>query len=416
MASKGDFSLITSAQMSTISFDRAKAILDEWVAPSNVEECKLDNACGRVVAAGLKSQSDLPPFDNSAVDGFAICDEDRLRLESERIYLEWSDTIHAGHQEELPHLVPGKTVRVMTGAPIPPPTSAVVMQEEAHVSGQCISLSQPIALSRNIRHQGEECHEGADIVMGSTVVTPAVQGHLAGCGYHRIEVFRNPRIGVLITGSEIVPTETVRNPFQCFDSVGPSLAGAFKTMGLDQVAVQYSCDDNEKLAQAIDTLLDSCDVLVTVGGVSAGDKDFVRQALASSGIEMLIEGVAMRPGKPFIFGHKAQQAVFGLPGNPLAAMISYLVFVQPFLRKLMHVSFSESPSTAELTHAVRSKIGQREFVPGLFAGGNFEPAVSRTSSMLGGLARSNALACVREEVEYTAAREPIEILPIRWEA
>jgi len=406
------------APIETITFEAAKEILRQHRLPKEVEECRLEDALGRVLSFPIESKCDLPQFDNSAVDGFAICEEDRRLLERGTLTLEVVGTLEAGHRGALLRLRPGTTVYVLTGAPVPPHTAAVAMQEDTAWMDGRVALSSPLTPQKNVRFRGEECLLGSWLFEAGTCVTPAMVGALAAAGCETVEVFCAPKIGVLTTGSEIIRSGTERAPFQTYDANGPSLVAALHTFGIADVRHLHAIDDTASISEALHDLLADRDLILCVGGVSVGERDVVRPTLAAAGVKTLIQGVAIRPGKPFFLGQKGLQIVFGLPGNPLSALISYLVFVLPYLRQAMGSPGCATCCSrrAKLSGDLKSKRGLRHFIPGTLIDGGFEPATNRCSSMLTGLGTANALAIVPEELGEAKAGDEIDVLPIRWQA
>ena len=399
----------------TIPFDQAIRILREHPPHRQVEGCSPASALGKVLAIAVESECDLPLFNNSAVDGFAICEEDRLALAKRSLDLALGGTIYAGFRGELPMLRPGMTIHVLTGAPVPHGTAAIVMQEDAKAKDGLIEVSGALSPRRNIRFRGEECLAGAWLFDAGTCITPAVIGALSAVGCSEVQVYKMPKIGLLITGSELVAPGEDREPFQIFDANGPGLIAALHGFGVEEVRHVQVSDEQGRLADAISNLSAECDVLITVGGISVGDRDLLRPALADEGFETLIQGVAMRPGKPFYFGCRGQKVAFGLPGNRLSAMVAFLVLVQPYLRRAFGIK-TECQNWATLRMPVASKLGIRHFVPGFLDDGRFDPSNRRSSSMLSGLGQANALAVLPEETEEATIGEEVEVIPITWQA
>lgn len=402
----------------TISYESAKKILGEHRLPKTIERCRLENAVGRVLAFPVESQCDLPQFDNSAVDGFAICEDDRKRLGHETVMLDLVGTLEAGHRGELPTLRSGTAIRVLTGGPVPVHTGAIAMQEDVTIDGDRIAICCPLAPERNIRWRGEECMIGTWLFEAGTCITPATVGALAATGCDTVEVFRFPKVGILTTGSEVVNTGDDRLPYQTYDANGPSLLTALRVFGIQDVRLVHAQDDPVSVEGAVNGLLDDCDLVICAGGVSVGDRDAVRPALDAAGVETLIQGVAIRPGKPFYFGQCESQVVFGLPGNPLSAMVNYLIFVVPYLRQavgLMSCGCCRA-RPARLMEDLGSGYGLRHFIPGNLVNEGFEPARNRCSSMLTGLGAANALAVIPEELCEAKQGDEIDVLPISWQA
>jgi molybdenum cofactor synthesis domain-containing protein len=318
-----------------ITLDAARGYVLGGCQPLAPQDRRIDEAVGCVLAETIVSTVAVPPFDNSAVDGFAFCsraiDEGPARLVV-------AGQVMAGDHSGRP-AQPGEAVRIMTGAPIPPGTDTVCMLEDAgsDPAGTTVVITRRIARGANVRHAGEDVSAGEKVLAAGSVVGPVQVGILASVGRLRVSVHPPPRVGVLSTGDELHEGSDPLGPGGIRDSNRHLLLAAVTMAGGEPVDLGIVGDDIEAITTAMFGAADACDALVVSGGVSVGDRDLVKLALrAVAGGDMRSMQVAIKPGKPLAFGILAgtQVPVFGLPGNPVSAMVSFELFARPGLRRL----------------------------------------------------------------------------------
>lgn len=388
-----------------------------------LETIGLEAAPGRMLAQDLIAPFDLPRFDNTAVDGFAIHAADLERANREgTVDLALSMVVPAGRSLDNRALLPGQTARVLTGSPVPAGTAAVVMQEDTERRGVSVRITARISTGQGLRRQGEEFCRG-DLVARSPVrLTPPVCALAATIGQARLEVSRTPRVGLLVTGSELVTPGQPLQEAQIYESNGSGLAAALAGAGIASLDTRRVPDTLEPTVEALSELLAHNDVVVTSGGVSVGDFDTVKDALQRLGVERRIWGVAIKPGKPFFFGvhaHAGRKAtVFGLPGNPLSALVTFTVFVYPYLRAIQGAAPGSTHLTATLVAPLKKMRGRLEFVPVTLSAGTdgwrAQPLAKRASHMLGGFAQAEALAEFPAELETLEAGQTIACQFLPW--
>ncbi|PAP76837.1 gephyrin-like molybdotransferase Glp [Rubrivirga marina] len=301
-----------------------RAVLDA-ARPMPEETVALRSAVGRTLAAPVVARGAQPPFDTSAMDGFAVR---RADLGDGTGELPVAATIHAG---EVPSpLPPGTAVAIMTGAPVPAGADAVVPVERATRTGDTVRFHGLPEAAAHIRHAGEWLSNGAQVLSAGSLVTPGVLGLLASVGAATVEVRRKPRVAVIATGDELVDATGTPGPGQIRDSNGPGLAAQVEAAGGDVSGPHWGRDTAEDLARVLDATAEA-DVLVFAGGVSMGERDLVREALDARGAEWAFWKVRQRPGKPLAFGTLDGRPVVGLPGNPVSAAVCFEVYVRPLL-------------------------------------------------------------------------------------
>ncbi|HTN52651.1 MAG TPA: gephyrin-like molybdotransferase Glp [Anaeromyxobacter sp.] len=299
------------------------------VAPLPGERVPLSEALGRVVAEPVRAPADLPAFDASTMDGYALRAADAPRSGTR---LPIAFEVLAGHPARGP-LPPGSCCRITTGAPLPEGADAVEMQEQVRRAGGGARFLRAGERGRFVRHRASDLAAGEVALPAGAVVDPGAVGLTAGLGSLELVVHRRPRVAILPTGDELVSPGGPLAPGQAYESNGLAVAAALREAGAEPFLLPVARDDARALAQAL-RAAEGCDALVTNGGASVGARDLVRSALAAAGAEVHFWKVAMRPGKPFLFGRWGRAAVFGLPGNPASALVTLELFVRPALRAL----------------------------------------------------------------------------------
>jgi molybdopterin molybdotransferase len=300
------------------------------------EEVVIDNAVGRFLVEPACARRTLPPWDNSAMDGFAV------RAAELPATLPVSGTVVAGDDPGA-NVDSGSVVRIMTGAPMPAGADAVVMREEVDDHGDSATFAKRATLGQHIRGAGNDCARGDEVVGAGLPLGPGEIGMLAAQGYARIAVARRPRVAILSTGDELVPVTVEPGPGQIVNSSAYALAVQVREAGGEPVDLGIAVDDREATVAKLREGL-TADVLVTAGGVSVGDYDFVKEAFAEVGVDVDFWRVAMKPGKPLVFGHsQVGNPVFGLPGNPVSSMVGFELFVRPVIRAMQGARVVERP-------------------------------------------------------------------------
>lgn len=310
------------------AISRILKALDD-VAPLPAERVPIADALGRALADDVAAARPLPPFDNAQMDGYALRAEDVPRAGAR---LPVAFEIFAGGAPPPP-LPPRSCARVFTGAPMPDGADCVEMQEEVTRQGASARFRRAAERGRFVRPAGSDVASGAVALPRGTRVDPGAVGLLAALGRSEVAVHRRPRVALLSTGDEIVPIDGAPVPGQIFDSNSHALAAACVEAGAAPVRLPLARDDRATIERAL-SAADGFDVLVTSGGVSVGDKDLVRDVLEAGGTRLDFWRIAMRPGKPIAFGRRGRAAVFGLPGNPASALVTFELFVRPALRRL----------------------------------------------------------------------------------
>ncbi len=299
------------------------------VSPPQAEEVQLLDALGRAAAEEIVSPEQVPSFANSAMDGFAVAGAE---LDAGRREFTVTVDIPAGRSVSEP-VGPGDAARIMTGAPLPPGVDTVVQVEHTASHGDRMTVEEVPARGLNVRRAGEDVTAGDVLVERGARLGPAEIGLLAAVGIQRVSVARRPRVAILATGSELVPAGLPLEPGQIRNSNSFTAYGQTLGAGAEPVLLGIARDDVDETRRLLAAALEN-DVVITSGGVSVGDYDFVKQVQDELGVERRFWGVATKPGKPLAFGVRGDTLVFGVPGNPVAAMVSFEMYVRPALLAL----------------------------------------------------------------------------------
>lgn len=375
-------------------------------------------AQGCVLAEDVVAGVDLPPFDNSSVDGYAVrLDDVASAGATTDVRLPVVGDIAAGSAGGY-RVQPGFSARIMTGAPVPPGAQAVVPLEWTDGGTTSVTVTHPAADGLNIRRRGEDVHRGQLVLPAGTVLGPAQLGLLCAVGRDRVRVRPRPRVVVLSTGSELVDPGRPVGPGQISDANSVLLTAAARAAGAQGYRVGIVPDDPRRLSDAIEDQLVRADVVVTSGGVSVGAYDVVKDVLGRLGT-VRFDTVAMQPGKPQGHGCIGPDAtpIFTLPGNPVSAYISFEVFVRPVLRAMLGAEPLQRPLVhAVCREALRSPSGRRQFARAQLGveDGRYvvRPVGGSGSHLVGALAQADSLIIVPEDVTDVPAGETVTVMAL----
>ncbi|MBV1707979.1 MAG: molybdopterin molybdotransferase MoeA [Hyphomicrobiales bacterium] len=396
---------------------RARAdLLTQTMPVSGCEWLPLPAAAGRCLAEMQVAGMALPRFDNSAVDGFGIHRADMSGTMPRRLRI--VARIEAGDHPDIVDFKPGTSLRIRTGAAVPADLAAVIPEEAVKRDADSIIIAGPIVPGANIRRRGEDVAPGTELLRPGVRLDPRHLALMAAAGIRRVQVVRQIRVGVLSTGNELVEPGDAIAEGRIADSNRPMLLSALAHAGLEPVDLGIFSDKTEVLAQALRAAAPALDMLVTSGGVYGSEADHLARALAMAGGTCTSLHLALRPGKPMAFGKLGDMQVLGLPGNPVAALVHYVLFVRPVLARLSgQQALADSARTARTADVFRHKPGRTEMVPVKIVGHDelalplLEKLGRGGSARLLPLTQADGLAEMPAETGDMAAGVPIRFHP-----
>ncbi|MCC6741059.1 MAG: molybdopterin molybdotransferase MoeA [Planctomycetia bacterium] len=309
--------------------DAYDVIMSHLPAPT-VEKVPLMRSLGLVIAEDVTADIDLPPWDRSAMDGYAVRSSDLLKPAELKVV----DVIPAGKVSKRT-VQPGEAIKIMTGAPVPDGADAVVQVEKTKASGDVVMIRDTVAPGTNISKRGTDCKAGDVLVKKGSVVRSQEVGIMASVGCHMPRVFRRPTVAVLTTGDELVEVDKKPAEGQIRNSNAYSLAAQIASVGVPYAYLGIVPDVRETLAAKLDQAMGAANVVILTGGVSAGEYDLVEEVMKSKGIEIIFDRVAIKPGRPMVFAKSPDKLLFGLPGNPVSTFVTFELFLRPALGRLM---------------------------------------------------------------------------------
>ncbi len=399
-----------------IDYPEAERMVLENMPRLREESLPLAEARGLVLAQDLTARFDSPPFDNSAVDGYAVRSAD---AEAGRTFAV-VDEAPAGRPASK-SVGEGEAIKIFTGGVIPDGSDAVVMVENTSGWGEKFELKKAASPGQNLRGRGGDVREGDVILRSGTEVGAPEIALAATQGYGELLVYRRPKVVVLSTGTELVtPGERDLSPGEIYDSNSFATMAQAREAGAEARRLHAASDDAGVLRDALREALETADVVVTSGGVSVGEKDLVKSTLLELGVEQVFWGVKFKPGKPLFFGKRDDVRFFGLPGNPVSAMVCFELFVRPALMKMMgredrrrpHINVyfdGDVENRFGRMHAMRVTLEKTE------RGWRAESVGAQGSGLVSSLTKADALALIGPESEWVRAGHPVEAIVLRDE-
>ncbi|EGQ9053871.1 bifunctional molybdopterin-guanine dinucleotide biosynthesis protein MobB/molybdopterin molybdotransferase MoeA [Vibrio parahaemolyticus] len=380
---------------------------------SEIEACKIENAYGRVLAEHIISPVNVPQYTNSAMDGYAIRSDDVDR-NSYQVVAE----VMAGHAYDQP-LEVGQAVKIMTGAPTPRNGDTVVMREQASQEGDNVTFNGAnIKAGQNVRQAGEDLAIGSDVFTAGTRLASPEMGMIASLGFGEANVFRKLKVAVFSTGDEVQAPGTEQKANSIYDSNRFTIMGMLEKLGCEILDFGILEDNEQLMIEALENASAQADVVMTSGGVSVGDADYIKLALDKLG-QIDFWRINMRPGRPLAFGQINNKPFFGLPGNPVAVMVSFINFVEPALRKMQgEQGWKPLKVNAIATENLRSRQGRTEFSRGIYELDNTGRLTVRTtgkqgSGILRSMSEANCLIEISPAIDTVKAGESVTIIPLQ---
>ncbi|MCF6295666.1 MAG: molybdopterin molybdotransferase MoeA [Flavobacteriaceae bacterium] len=387
-----------------IIVEDALELVQKYTLPLNQKELKcVLKSCGFVLFEDIYSPINMPPFKQSAMDGYALC------LHNDITY-SVIDEVKAGNSHH-PELNAGEAVRIFTGAPVPETANAVIMQEKVTIDGKKIILNKTVLLDENIRPLGEQVKQGEIALKKGTKLTPAAIGYLTSLGITDVEVCKKPSIAIVVTGDELIEAGQPLTYGNIYESNSGMLLSALIGLGFANVTIHKVEDNYTNTLTKLDKLINQNDMVLITGGISVGDYDFVGKALKELEVREVFYKVKQKPGKPLFFGKKKNTIVFALPGNPAAALSCFYIYVNTALQKMSgNNNYSLAKITAKSTSEYIKKGDRAQFLKAIYKNHEVTILEGQSSAMLQTFALANALVYVSEALDYIKINDTVEII------
>ena len=387
-----------------ITVEEAFELVENNVIPTQISIlCKTTNAFGLVLAEDVSSPINMPPFRQSAMDGYA------LNIHNGSSY-KIIDEVKAGDGHH-PILKIGDAVRIFTGSAVPNTANTVVIQEKVTADKNQLQLNNPVKLKENIRSKGEQIKEGDIALKKGTKLTPAAIGFLLTLGIIEVTVFKKPKIGLVITGNELIKAGQPLSYGKIYESNSGMLYTGLLGLGYTDVTQYKVKDDYNSTVMILDKVISENDMILITGGISVGDYDFVGKALLELGTEQVFYRVKQKPGKPLFFGKIKNKPIFALPGNPASALSNFYVYVHPALEKLSgNLNFSINKGKAFLSDEYLKKGDRAQFLKAYHKNGEVNILEGQSSAMLHTFAIANAIVYIPGEVSKYSKGDLITVL------
>jgi len=391
-----------------VSIPQALNIIDENIIPLQSEVIPIEESVGRVALDDYHANFNLPRFDNSAMDGYAVKVADGGKN------VVCNAVIYAGDNPQMT-LNPGEAIKIMTGAPVPNGCEAIVPIEDVTIEDDSITLPHNIKLGNFIRLAGEDIAKGDSYLKKGEMINAYAIASLASQGITHVTVSRKIKIAVFGTGDELRPHFEKIEDHQLYNSNSPMFLTRSKALGCDVRLIRSSVDTLEALQNSIASTLDA-DIIITSGGVSVGDKDFTKEAFINLGMQVHFERVDIKPGRPTVFGTIGKTAVVNLPGNPLASMVNYELFIRAIIRKMSgRADHRHGVFTTVLAEDLKLKGGKTTALLGMFDGKAFTPLHDQKPGMVSPMQKANGIILLTPDVTELPKGTEVRMLPISWE-
>lgn len=375
---------------------KSKSLLKEVVVD-------IEKSGGYLLFTDVLSPINMPPFRQSAMDGYALHLHDSLTYT-----LIGEVKAGDGHQ---PILKPGEAVRIFTGAPVPDTANAVIMQEKVAVNGSELIIENQLSKNHNIRAIGEQVKSGDLALPKDTKLTPAAIGYLASLGIFQVSVYKKPSIALLTTGNELIDAGEALDHGKIYESNSKMLQSSLYNLKFYDLHFYKVEDDYEETLSTLSEVMSQHDLVIISGGISVGDYDFVGKALKALQVEEHFYTVKQKPGKPLFFGTKNNTLIFALPGNPAASLTCFYVYVYIALQKLMNKHDVELARLKAISTNAFTRFGDRpQFLKAIYKDGEVTILEGQSSAMLQTFALSNALVFVPAEVSKIEINDTVEVI------
>lgn len=400
------------SHLKMVTVEEAKRRIKENTNLLPKEQKTVPEALGYVLSADVMAMLSLPSFRQSSMDGYAVLHTDII---NENISLPVVAESRAGGTSKLV-LNPGSAVRIFTGAPVPDGATAVIMQEHTVADHGSVTIREyPVTENKNVRNIGQQIREGDIALLAGTYLTAGSIGFLTGLNVQKVEVYKKPKIGILVTGDELVKTGEELGDGQVYESNSAMLVAALKLEGINTVEVYYSEDDLTSTIDSLNLLAQRNDVVIATGGVSVGDYDYVGKALEIIGAKTIFYKVRQKPGKPLLFAKSDNNNFYALPGNPASSLVCFYEYVLPALRLMSGRKDNFLPSfKLPVSHAYSFDGERDEFLKAYVSGGQVTSLEGQESFALRSFAVANALIYLPVTQQTVQAGDLVEVHLLPW--
>ena len=361
------------------------------------------NSCGHVLFEDIYSPINMPPFRQSAMDGYALSLHNNLSYTV-------IDEVKAGDGHH-PILKTGEAIRIFTGAAVPDTANAVIMQEMVAIEGKKIIIENIVPINNNIRPLGEQVKKGSVALKKGLQLNPAAIGFLTSLGITTVNVYKKPSIAIVVTGNELIEAGKPLPYGNIYESNSGMLLNALKNLGFNDITTHKVEDNYEKTLSKLDKVITENDMVIITGGISVGDYDFVGKAVQELGVDQIFYKVKQKPGKPLFFGKKEKTFVFALPGNPAAALSCFHIYVNPALQKMDgNIDYALTKIIAKSTTDYVRKGTRAQFLKAIYNNQKATILEGQSSAMLQTFALANALVYVPETIDLIKTNDAVEII------
>jgi molybdopterin molybdotransferase len=388
-----------------IQVEEALSIIAENSTSMPIRKIEVSKSLGYILATTVYSPIAMPPFRQSAMDGYAF-------IHSEKHQYDVIGSSQAGDHSKIA-LKENEAIRIFTGAFVPHNADTVVMQEHVMATEKSILITRMPQQYENVRNKGEQIGAEEIVFDANTLITPAAIGFLSCLGITEIEVYKKPKVAILVTGNELVKPGEKLPKGKIYESNSVMLQAALQTIGIKKAKVYKVKDNLKETKKALKEILKKYDIVLVSGGISVGDYDFVKEALLENGVEELFYKINQKPGKPMFFGSKNETLVFALPGNPASSLTNFYIYVYPAIKNRMGFSDIHLKKVIrKLKESVTNTTGKTLFLKALYDETDVTVLEGQSSAMLNTFAIANSLLIVPNEAQTLKKGQLVTLLPI----